>query len=90
MVHQWLQILANGDEYVDLFLQLSAPYKANHGTTPIEVILAILLESFTFEIPSDLPAPIVWNLAGIQYPSVGYESEKGQLPLKVTLVQTRL
>ena len=48
-----------------------------------EVVLAMLVENFTFEVPQDLKAPIVWSVAGIQYPSVGYESEKGELPLRV-------
>ena len=51
-----------------------------------EVVLFTLLEVFKFSVPTDLKEPIVWNVAGIQYPSVGYGSSKAELPLKVELL----
>ena len=45
--------------------------------------MAVLLTNFKFE-PSD--KPIVWNNAGVAYPSVGRESKKPEMPLKVALL----
>ncbi|KAI0760478.1 cytochrome P450 [Fomes fomentarius] len=47
----------------------------------MKVVLSQLLSSFTFS-PSD--TPIVWNLAGIRFPSVRNDA-KASLPLKVGL-----
>ena len=54
----------------------------DHDFCLSEVILAVLVSTFTFE---HTEKEIKWNLAGIIYPSVG--DEKGpSLPLKVGLV----
>ncbi|KAI0822980.1 hypothetical protein BC628DRAFT_629785 [Trametes gibbosa] len=45
-----------------------------------EVVLSELLTNFTFEL-SD--RPVVWNLAGISYPSISAESTSVELWLKV-------
>ena len=49
-----------------------------------EVVLVMLLAKFTFA-PSG--KDIYWNLAPIQFPTVGKESPQPQLPLMVGLVQ---
>ncbi|KAI0648564.1 cytochrome P450 [Trametes meyenii] len=47
----------------------------------MKVILCLLLSKFTFA-PSD--KPVVWNLSGIRFPTVG-EDIKASLPMKVSL-----
>ncbi|KAK7695516.1 hypothetical protein QCA50_000152 [Cerrena zonata] len=51
----------------------------------MKVVLSILIEHFRFELPDK---EIYWNCTGIQYPSIGRVDEKGQLPLRVTLVKS--
>lgn len=51
-----------------------------------EVVLAVLIENFRFDLTDN---DIYWNSTGIQYPSVGCTDEKGQLPLRVSLVEPR-
>ena len=53
-----------------------------HNNHP-EVVLAILLRSFKFSLSSQ---EIVWNLAGIKYPTVGRDSTKPSMPIKVERV----
>ncbi|KAL6306606.1 cytochrome P450 monooxygenase [Sparassis latifolia] len=48
----------------------------------MKVVLSVLLPSFTFEITEK---PILWNLAGVRYPTIGAESLKAEMPLKVGL-----
>lgn len=43
-----------------------------------------MLANFTFELSEK---PVVWNLAGISYPTVGTESTKQELWLKVRAVR---
>ena len=50
-----------------------------------EVVLAVLIANFTFE-PSG--KDIVWNNAGVAYPSVGRESKTPQMPLKVSAIRS--
>ncbi|KAI0927616.1 hypothetical protein AcV5_008103 [Taiwanofungus camphoratus] len=50
----------------------------------IKVILSVLLSTFTFELTEK---PIVWNVAGIWYPTVGKESNEPQMPLKVAMLK---
>ncbi|KAH9934006.1 cytochrome P450 [Epithele typhae] len=52
----------------------------------MKVVLSTLIRHFIFEVPKDLPAPIVWSSVGTMFPSVGYESEKSELPLRIGLV----
>ncbi|KAM5533696.1 hypothetical protein V8D89_012663, partial [Ganoderma adspersum] len=47
----------------------------------LKVVLAVLIANFTFE-PSG--KDIVWNNAGVAYPSVGRESKTPEMPLKVS------
>ena len=42
----------------------------------------MLLSGFKFELSEK---PLVWNFAGISYPSAGYESSKPEMVLKVSL-----
>ena len=46
----------------------------------LEVVLSELLTNFAFELSDK---PVVWNLAGVSYPSISTESTKGELWLKV-------
>ncbi|TFY56029.1 hypothetical protein EVJ58_g7886 [Rhodofomes roseus] len=50
----------------------------------MKVVLSVLLSKFTFE-PSG--KPIHWNVGLVYYPTVGEESNKPELPLKVGLYQ---
>ena len=47
-----------------------------------EVVLAVLLESFKFMTPSE-ERNVVWNFAGVRYPTVGEQSNTAELPLKI-------
>lgn len=49
-----------------------------------EVVISEMLANFTFELSE---RPVVWNLAGISYPTVGMESTKQELWLKVRAVR---
>ncbi|KAI0326160.1 cytochrome P450 [Cubamyces sp. BRFM 1775] len=46
----------------------------------IKVVLSELLTNFAFELSDK---PVVWNLAGVAYPSISTQSAKGELWLKV-------
>ncbi|KAI0370369.1 cytochrome P450 [Pilatotrama ljubarskyi] len=48
----------------------------------MKVILSLLLAKFTFELSDK---PIVWNLSGVRYPSVGRTGETASLPMRVGL-----
>ncbi|KAI0747034.1 cytochrome P450 [Daedaleopsis nitida] len=48
----------------------------------MKVLLAIFLTSFSFEL-SDSDKPIVWNSSGVMYPTMGEESTKPEMLLKV-------
>ncbi|KAL6306612.1 hypothetical protein BKA93DRAFT_824125 [Sparassis latifolia] len=50
----------------------------------MKVVLSALLPKFTFELTHK---PIVWNMAGVRYPTVGRESIKPEMPLKVGLLE---
>ena len=54
----------------------------SHIVASAEVVLSVLVSSFTFELPDK---PIEWNVAGVWYPTVGKDSNKPQLPLKVQM-----
>ncbi|EKM49766.1 uncharacterized protein PHACADRAFT_214286 [Phanerochaete carnosa HHB-10118-sp] len=49
----------------------------------MKVVLAVMLRSFRF-LPGD--KEIYWNLAGINYPSVGKESAKAEMPMNVEAI----
>lgn len=49
---------------------------------PPEVVLSLLISKFTFELSDK---PIVWNISGIRFPTVGVDGTKPELPLKVSL-----
>lgn len=49
-----------------------------------EVVLAVLLRSFRFS-PSE--KDIVWNLAGVNYPTVGKYATKPSLPMKMEVIK---
>ncbi|KAL6306608.1 hypothetical protein BKA93DRAFT_824123 [Sparassis latifolia] len=48
----------------------------------MKVVLSVLLPKFTIELTEK---PIVWNTAGVRYPTVSKESIKMEMPLKVRL-----
>ncbi|KAM5532962.1 hypothetical protein V8D89_013359, partial [Ganoderma adspersum] len=50
----------------------------------LEVVLAVLIANFTFELNGK---DIVWNNAGVAYPSVGRESKTPEMPLKVSALR---
>ncbi|KAI8972821.1 cytochrome P450 [Trametes punicea] len=50
----------------------------------MKVLLSLLLSNFTFELSDK---PIVWNISGIRYPTVGPNGQKPELPLKVSRLQ---
>ncbi|CDO70510.1 hypothetical protein BN946_scf184569.g53 [Trametes cinnabarina] len=47
----------------------------------MKVVLSELLSNYAFELSTE--KPIIWNLAGISYPSTSPDSTKGELWLKV-------
>lgn len=51
------------------------------ATHPVEVVLAVMLSTFTFERTEKV---IQWNIAGVSYPTVEGNSQP-QLPLKMGL-----
>ena len=50
------------------------------------VLLAVLLSTFKFELADK---HIYWNLCPIVYPSVTPDGSKPELPLKVTLLDSK-
>ena len=48
-----------------------------------EVVLAVLLQTFKFELGDK---PIVWNFSAVEYPTVGTESPKPEMPLVLSLL----
>ncbi|TFY56311.1 hypothetical protein EVJ58_g7724 [Rhodofomes roseus] len=53
----------------------------------MKVLLAMLISHFTFELSEQ---PVVWNVAAVVYPSVGYTSLDPELPMKVSLYDAEL
>lgn len=49
----------------------------------IKTILFVLLSAFTFDVTKK---SIVWNVATVNYPTVGMDSAKPEMPLRVQLV----
>ena len=67
---------------------LSLLYAVLDANTPIaraEVVLAVLIANFTFGLGSK---EIVWNNAGVAYPTVGKESKIPEMPLKVSVIRS--
>ncbi|EPT02070.1 hypothetical protein FOMPIDRAFT_1118855 [Fomitopsis schrenkii] len=50
----------------------------------MKVILSMLLSTFRFEMPND--KAIVWNVAEIQYPTVGRVVNVPEMPMKVSML----
>lgn len=50
-------------------------------------MLSVLLANFKFELTDK---PIVWNNAGVAYPTVGKESKKPEMPLKLTAITHKI
>ncbi|KAI0791323.1 cytochrome P450 [Abortiporus biennis] len=48
----------------------------------MKVVLSVLISAFQFEMPEQ---EICWNHGGIQYPTVGRESDTPKLPLRLSL-----
>ncbi|KAI0070120.1 cytochrome P450 [Panus rudis PR-1116 ss-1] len=51
----------------------------------MKVVLSVLVDTFQFDLSKD--KEIYWNHAGVQYPSVGKDSYKSELPLRVSLAK---
>ncbi|KAK7676944.1 hypothetical protein QCA50_020062 [Cerrena zonata] len=49
----------------------------------MKVVLAVLLESFRFEMTDK---EVIWNMAGVKYPTVGKGSSYAEFPMRVTAV----
>ncbi|KAI1787726.1 cytochrome P450 [Ganoderma leucocontextum] len=49
----------------------------------LKVVLAVLVANFSFELGDK---EIVWNHAGVAYPSVGRESKTPEMPLRVSAI----
>ncbi|KAI0776891.1 cytochrome P450 [Trametes elegans] len=49
----------------------------------MKIVIAELLSSFVFEKTN---APVVWNLAEVVHPTLGYDSLRPEYPMKVSLV----
>ena len=49
----------------------------------------VLLQSFRFS-PSKKSGEIIWNLAAVRYPTIGKDSMKAELPLKVDVLKEYL
>ena len=57
------------------------------GPESIEVVMTVLLEAFEFSIP-DTGKEVVWNLAGVRYPTIGKDSKFAEFPMRVTPINT--
>lgn len=57
----------------------------NRHTSPIEAVLCALIPVFSFAVTK----PIAWNVATVTYPTVGWDSDKPELPLLVTKLHNR-
>ncbi len=53
-------------------------------TMSVEVVLSVLIKTFKFTASDK---DIVWNLGGIKYPTVGYESNKPSMPITVEVIE---
>ncbi|KAH9935763.1 cytochrome P450 [Fomitopsis serialis] len=49
--------------------------------TEMKAVLSVLIPNFTFDVTKK---PIMWNVATVTYPTVGWDSTKPELPLFVT------
>ena len=78
-VLQWLQVLAAGDEYVSEYSLSFISYLFHRA----EVVLAVLLPRFAFEVTDK---PVAWNSSAVMYPTMGEESTKPELVLKVKTI----
>ncbi|KAI0754390.1 cytochrome P450 [Daedaleopsis nitida] len=47
----------------------------------MKVVLSLLVSNFVFELSDK---PIVWNISGIRFPTVGVNGKKPELPLRVS------
>lgn len=67
---------------------MSTPISARdlplYSTRMAEAVLAILLPVFTFELPKD---SIMWNIAAVNYPTMGKEATKPCMRLKIGFVK---
>ena len=50
------------------------------GRGPSEVVLSVLLSSFEFELTEK---EITWNFGAVTFPTMGLDSEKPEMQLKV-------
>ena len=56
------------------------PQDAKSNVHISEVVLAVLLPAFAFELTDK---PIVWNSSAVMYPTMGEESTRPEMLLKV-------
>ena len=48
-----------------------------------EIVLSVLLTRFKFELTDN---PIVWNASAVNYPTMGEESTKPEMVLRLTRI----
>ncbi|KAL1946305.1 hypothetical protein VTO73DRAFT_15432 [Trametes versicolor] len=60
------------------------PFVLRKSVIHTEVVLSEMLANFTFELSE---TPVVWNIAGVAYPTVTAESTKQELWLRVRKVR---
>ena len=49
----------------------------------LEIVLSILLSKFKFELTDK---PIAWNASAVTYPTMGEESDKPEMVLKLSRI----
>ena len=84
---QWIQILAARNEYVNIFFffEHTDKFLPFFFLALIEVVLAVLIPTFKFELSNK---EIYWNFTGVQYPTVGTESTKAEMFLRLSLLKS--
>lgn len=79
---QRLQVLSTRDECVlSAMIAHTSIWQVTQFT---EVVLAALSANFVLEKSDKM---IVWNLAGVSYPTVGNDSKQSQLPIKMRILK---
>lgn len=76
---QRLQVLRNGNEWVSTVTN-TVCHRYVLLTRHSEVVLSVLIPTFTFEMPEK---NIEWNVAGVWYPSLKEDRATPQMPLNV-------
>jgi len=55
----------------------------------MKIILAVLISTFKFSLPTDNERQVYWNFGAVQFPTVvGDSSGRSALPLSVSLMKS--